>query len=54
MDLKGDSGGPVVLRGILVGVVSWGLDDTCAQPEYYGVYTRVANYVDWIKLKTFI
>ncbi|XP_075717512.1 venom prothrombin activator porpharin-D-like [Rhinoderma darwinii] len=48
---KGDSGGPfaVVYRNTwyLVGVVSWG--EGCAQEGKYGVYTRVSNYISWIK-----
>ncbi|XP_071999281.1 coagulation factor X-like [Engystomops pustulosus] len=48
---KGDSGGPfaVLYRNTwyLVGVVSWG--EGCAQEGKYGVYTRVSNYISWIK-----
>lgn len=45
---NGDSGGPVIgSDGTLVGVVSWG--QGCAEPGYPGVYTRLGNYVDWIK-----
>ncbi|XP_073530677.1 coagulation factor X-like isoform X2 [Phyllobates terribilis] len=48
---KGDSGGPfaVIYRNTwyLVGVVSWG--EGCAQEGKYGVYTRVSNYISWIK-----
>ncbi|XP_054160465.1 mite allergen Der f 3-like [Oppia nitens] len=51
---QGDSGGPAVWKGTLVGVVSWGFGQTCAQPGYYGVYTRIANYIDWIRIKTFL
>ncbi len=48
----GDSGGPLVVPdgagGFLqAGIVSWG-GSLCAQPEQYGVYTRVADYTDWI------
>jgi hypothetical protein len=43
----GDSGGPFVINGTLAGLVSWGPDD-CAQPNGYGVYTRVSNYASWI------
>lgn len=48
---QGDSGGPlVVFNGPagpeLVGVVSHGTG--CAKPRYYGVYTRVSRFEDWI------
>jgi transmembrane serine protease 9 len=48
----GDSGGPLVVpdgtgRFVQAGIVSWG-GSLCAQPEQYGVYTRVADYTDWI------
>jgi secreted trypsin-like serine protease len=47
----GDSGGPIIIhylnRWILAGIVSWG--HGCARPDYYGVYTRVSKYVDFIE-----
>nr|XP_023958995.2 LOW QUALITY PROTEIN: coagulation factor IX-like [Chrysemys picta bellii] len=48
---KGDSGGPFAVSyhdtWYLLGIVSWG--EGCAEERKYGAYTRVANYVPWIK-----
>jgi len=46
----GDSGGPIVVGTDTgwqqVGIMSWG--EGCAMPDYYGVYTRVSFYQDFI------
>lgn len=49
---QGDSGGPLMLpdqtgHWKLVGLVSFGYG--CGRPLFYGVYTRVANYIEWIE-----
>ena len=58
---NGDSGGPLFVEkadGVeQVGIVSWGegpMDAAaaCGHENAYGVYTRVANYKDWIAQKT--
>lgn len=45
---QGDSGGPIIdaATGVLIGTVSWG--EGCAEPDAYGVYARVGNYIDFI------
>lgn len=44
---KGDSGGPVVLNGKQIGVVSFGYG--CAKPKFYGIYTKVAFFTKYLK-----
>lgn len=46
---EGDSGGPFAVKNkdtwVVTGLVSWGID--CGRG--YGYYTKVVNYIDWIK-----
>ncbi|MBA4143778.1 MAG: serine protease [Nitrosospira sp.] len=49
----GDSGGPATIRHygqeFLIGIKSWG---DCGAPKKYGVFTRIAPYVGWIRANT--
>lgn len=44
-DFQGDSGGPVVHNGVVVGVTSFGV---CASPIYPDVNVRVSAFTAWI------
>ncbi|KAG5885759.1 hypothetical protein JTB14_031196 [Gonioctena quinquepunctata] len=46
----GDDGGPAVVNGEVVGVISWG--GGCGKTDSPGVYTQISSVRDWIKLKT--
>lgn len=43
---QADSGGPLAKRRQLVGITSFG--DGCADPNLFGVYTRVSRFRDWV------
>ena len=49
---QGDSGGPLMTFDSStaswkqVGIVSWG--QGCAEPNFYGIYTQLSHYADWV------
>lgn len=52
---KGDSGGPLVCFdsnnvAYVWGIVSWG--ENCGEEGHPGVYTKVADYFEWISRHT--
>ncbi len=51
---QGDSGGPLLAfengNYYVNGITSWGY--TCADPDFPGVYAKVANYKNWIESYT--
>jgi secreted trypsin-like serine protease len=42
-----DSGGPLVVDGVVAGVTSWG--QGCAEPGYPGTYARLTSYITEIR-----
>lgn len=48
---NGDSGGPLYIDGIQVGVVSWSIKP-CTIAPYPGVFTDITYFRDWIKSVT--
>lgn len=44
---NGDSGGPLTVAGLQVGVVSWG-SSSCLHATYPNVYASVSNLLTWI------
>ncbi|PZC80610.1 hypothetical protein B5X24_HaOG200408 [Helicoverpa armigera] len=45
----GDSGGPLLYKGLVAGIVSFGY--SCGHRYFPGVYTKVSHYTNWV-LKT--
>lgn len=46
-------GGPLLVNGVQVGVVSWSIKP-CAIAPFPGVYTDVTHFIDWIQTTTAI
>ncbi|XP_026737030.1 trypsin, alkaline C-like [Trichoplusia ni] len=42
----GDSGGPLIYKGLVVGIVSFGY--SCGHRYFPGVYTKVSYYTNWV------
>ncbi|XP_050353685.1 trypsin, alkaline C-like [Nymphalis io] len=42
----GDSGGPLLHQGVVIGITSWG--QPCARAEFPGVFVNVPSYTSWI------
>ncbi|XP_059470399.1 chymotrypsin-1-like [Neocloeon triangulifer] len=47
---NGDSGGPLIVDGRQIGIVSWSIKP-CTIAPYPGVYTQVSPFIDWINSK---
>ena len=43
---QGDTGGPLTLNGVHVGVASWSYG--CARPAFPAVYAQTDAFLDWI------
>ncbi|KAG8013072.1 Kallikrein 1-related peptidase b9 [Nibea albiflora] len=43
----GDSGGPLLYNGVVVGITSYG-GTKCGQIKKPGIYTIVSHYTEWI------
>lgn len=46
---NGDSGGPLIRNGWVIGIISGGGNNGCDQAGYPGTYTRVAAFSNWIQ-----
>ncbi|XP_051558040.1 coagulation factor VIIi [Myxocyprinus asiaticus] len=50
---RGNDGSPLITQykgtSFLTGVVTWGKG--CDQPGYYGIYTKVSNFLNWLEQK---
>lgn len=50
-ECNGDSGGPLLVNDVMVGIVSWSIKP-CAVAPYPGVYTDVGSFLPWISHHT--
>ncbi|CAG2055622.1 unnamed protein product [Timema podura] len=44
---SGDSGGPLLVKGVQIGIVSWA-PKPCTEQDYPEVYTEVSYFISWI------
>lgn len=44
-------GGPLLVDGVQVGIVSWSIKP-CGLAPYPGVFTEVSHYIEWIEENT--
>lgn len=47
----GDSGGPLLYKGLVIGLVSFGY--SCGHRYYPGVYTKISHFTNWIVTTAF-
>ena len=47
---QGDSGGPILINGVQVGIVSYGSTD-CGASGTANAFTRVASFMSWIEVQ---
>ncbi|CAG7726647.1 unnamed protein product, partial [Allacma fusca] len=47
LEIVGDSGGALMCKGVVAGIVSWGTDP-CVQAEYPSVFANAASVRSWI------
>ncbi|KAM9369074.1 serine protease 57 [Phaethornis superciliosus] len=47
LGLKGDSGGPLIFKGKVYGIVSFS-GERCGDRRYPDIYTKISNYIAWV------
>ncbi|XP_009330128.1 PREDICTED: LOW QUALITY PROTEIN: serine protease 57-like [Pygoscelis adeliae] len=45
--LRGDSGGPLIFRKKVYGIVSFS-GERCGDRRYPDIYTKISNYINWV------